>query len=75
MGGPPQRLNESVHKATEEAQAQMRQELEADLTAKLKAQFNNEWYQKEANMKKEFDVEKAAMKKKISKVQNVSKKI
>jgi len=70
-----QRLNESVHKATEEARAQMRQELEADLTAKLRAQFNDVWNQKEATLKKEFSVEKAAMKKKISNVKKVSKKI
>jgi len=38
-----QRLNESVYKAEEEAQAQeMRQKIEADLTAKPTAQFNNE---------------------------------
>jgi len=68
-------LNESVHKAAEEARAQMRQELEVDLTAKLRAQFKDEWNQKEATLQKEFDVEKAAMKKKISKVKKVPKKI
>ena len=70
-----QRLNESVYKAEEEAQAQeMRQKIEADLTAKPTAQFNNEWNQRKAFLKKEFTVEKTAMKRTISKVQKVSKK-
>uniref|UniRef100_A0A7C9E657 Uncharacterized protein n=1 Tax=Opuntia streptacantha TaxID=393608 RepID=A0A7C9E657_OPUST len=39
-----QRLNESVYKVAEEARAQeMRQKIEADLTAKLTAQINDEW--------------------------------
>uniref|UniRef100_A0A7C9AMJ5 Uncharacterized protein n=1 Tax=Opuntia streptacantha TaxID=393608 RepID=A0A7C9AMJ5_OPUST len=70
-----QRFNESVQKAAEDARIQMRQELEADLTVKLTAQLKDEWNQKEATLKKEFDVEKTAMKKQISKVQKVSKKL
>ena len=58
-----QRFNDRVQKATEEAQSQMRQELEANLTAKLTAQLKDEWNQKEATPKKEFDVQKFAMKK------------
>ena len=50
------RFNESVQKAAEEARSQMRQELEADLTAKLTSQLKDEWNQKEATLKKEFDV-------------------
>jgi len=53
----------------------MHQKIKADLTAKRTAQFKDEWNQKEASLKKEFAVEKAAMKKTISKVQKVSKKI
>ena len=52
----------------------MRHEIEADLTVKLRAQFNDEWNHKEATLKKEFEVEKTDMKKKISKVQKISKK-
>jgi len=38
-----QQLNESVYKAAEEARSQeMHQNIEADLTTKLTAQFNDE---------------------------------
>ena len=71
-----QRLNESVYKAAEEAPSrEMRQTIKVDVTAKLIAQFTDEQNQKEAILKKEFAVEKAAMKKTISKVQKASKKI
>jgi len=49
--------------------------MEADVTAKFSVQFNDEWKQKEAVLKKKIDVEKAAMKKTMKKVQKVSKKI
>jgi len=71
-----QQLNESVYKAAEGARAQeMLWKIKADLTAKLITQFKDEWNRKEESLKKEFVVEKAAIKKTISKVQNVSKKI
>ena len=50
-------LNESVYKAVEEARAhKMHQKIVEEVTAKLSAQFSNEWAQKEAVLKKEIDV-------------------
>jgi len=69
-------LNDSGYKAAKEARVQeRRQKMEADVTAKFSVQFNDEWKQKEAILKKKIAVEKAAMKKTMKKVQKVSKKI
>ena len=42
------------------------------MTAKLSFQFNNEWVQKEAVLKEEMAVEKAAMKPTMKKVEKIS---
>ena len=70
-----QRFNESVQKAAEDARAQMRQELEVALKEQLRAEMKDEIDTREATMKKQFDVEKTALKKKISKMAKVSKKL
>jgi len=66
-----QRVNESVYKAIQEPQAEeMRKKIEEEVTAKLTVEFSNEWVQKEAILKNELVVEKAALKQTRKKVQS-----